>query len=106
MPAAGTGSDGRWKMSPAAAPGRLRPAIWVLAAIDLAAGAYLLVYAQRRERRDKPGVLAVGVTLFVCAALLGGLGSWQALQEPAEPVALDSSDLPAIRQAAGAGVTR
>ena len=26
-------------------------------------------------------VLAVGVTLVVCTALLGGLGSWQALQE-------------------------
>jgi len=26
---------------------------------------------------DKPGVLAVGVTLVVCAALLGGLGTWQ-----------------------------
>jgi cytochrome oxidase assembly protein ShyY1 len=69
--------------------------VWFLAVIDLTAGAYLLVYAQRRERRDKPGVLAVGVTLVVCAALLGGLGTWQALQEPAEPVAPGAPDLPA-----------
>ena len=69
--------------------------LWFLVAIDLAAGAYLLVYAQRRERRDKPGVLAVGVTLVVCAALLAGLGSWQALQQPAQPVAPGSPDLPA-----------
>jgi hypothetical protein len=68
--------------------------IWFLAVIDLAAGAYLAVYAHRRERRDKPGVLAVGVTLVVCAALLGGLGTWQAVQEPAEPVAPGSRDVP------------
>ncbi len=60
--------------------------IWFLAVVDLAAGAYLLVYAHRRERWDKPGVLGVGVTLVVCAALLGGLGTWQAVQEPAAPV--------------------
>jgi len=53
------------------------------------------VYAHRRERRDKPGVLAVGVTLVVCAALLGGLGTWQAVREPAAPVGPGSPDVPA-----------
>jgi len=69
--------------------------IWFLAVLDLAAGAHLLVYAHRRERRDKPGVLSVGVTLVVCAALLGGLGTWQAVQEPAAPVRPGAPDLPA-----------
>jgi cytochrome c-type biogenesis protein CcmH/NrfG len=66
--------------------------IWFLAVIDLAAGAYLLAYAQRR---DKHGMLAVGATLVVCAALLGGLGTWQARQQPAQPVAPGTPDLPA-----------
>lgn len=69
--------------------------LWFLAVIDLAAGAYLLVYAQSRARREKPGVLAVGVTLVVCATLLGGLGTWQALQKPAEPVAPGAPSVPA-----------
>ena len=42
----------------------------VLAAIDAAAGAYLIRYALRRERRDKDAVLAVGIFLVICAGLL------------------------------------
>ncbi len=69
--------------------------ICFLAVIDLATGAYLFLYAHRRERRDRPGVLAVGVSLVVCAVLLGGLGTWLAVQEPAEPIAPSSPDVPA-----------
>lgn len=69
--------------------------LWFLAAVDLAAGAYLLTYVQRRQLRDKPAMLAVGVTLVVCAALLGGLGTWQALQGPAAPGAPGAPSLPA-----------
>ena len=42
----------------------------VLALIDAAAGAYLIRYAIRRERRDKDAVLAIGMFLLVCAGLL------------------------------------
>lgn len=80
--------------APGSTTGQTPAVIWFLAIVDLAAGAYLLVYAYRRERRDKPGVLAVGVTLVVCAALLGGLGTWQAAQEPATPVGPSSPDVP------------
>lgn len=44
-----------------------------LALLDAAAGAYLLVYAVQRERRDKPGVLVTGVLLLMCAAALAVL---------------------------------
>lgn len=66
--------------------------IGFLAVVDLAAGAYLRD-AHRRERRDKPGVLSVGLTLVVCAALLGGVGTRQAV-EPATPVGPGLTDLP------------
>ena len=42
----------------------------VLAAIDVAVGAYLIRYAVRRERGDKDAVLAVGIFLVICAGLL------------------------------------
>ena len=45
----------------------------VLALVDAAAGGYLVRYALRREQRDKDAVLAVGVFLLVCAAVLVGL---------------------------------
>jgi drug/metabolite transporter (DMT)-like permease len=48
--------------------------IWLLAGADAAAGLYLVLYAYGRERRDKPGVLIVGVVLLLCAAMLAGLG--------------------------------
>ena len=63
-----------------------------MAVIDLVAGAYLLAYAQRQDKRR---MLAVGATLVVCAALLGGLGTWQAGQQPAQPVGPGAPDLPA-----------
>lgn len=44
-----------------------------LALVDAAAGGYLLVYAVRRERRDKPGVMVTGVVLLMCAAVLAML---------------------------------
>ncbi len=80
---AATGRDSPWQ-TPAV--------IWFIAVIDLAAGAYLLAHAQRQ---DKHGMLAVGATLIVCSALLGGLGTWQARQQPAQPVAPGAPDLPA-----------
>jgi hypothetical protein len=45
----------------------------VLALIDAAVGVYLVVYAIRRERRDKGAVLVVGIFLLACAAALGWL---------------------------------
>jgi hypothetical protein len=42
----------------------------VLAAVDAATAVYLLAWALRRERRDKPAVLVVGVVLAVCAMFL------------------------------------
>jgi hypothetical protein len=53
--------------------------LW-LALGDAAVGIYLVVYAVRRERRDKPAVLATGFVLLVCAAALGLLGLSEALQ--------------------------
>lgn len=47
-------------------------ALW-LALLDAVAGVYLVVYALRRERRDKPVVLVTGLFLLVCAAALGWL---------------------------------
>lgn len=63
--------------------------IWLLVAFDLAAGGYLLGWAARRPQRDKDGVLAVGVVLLVCAALLAGLAGWQLTQD--EPARLPPS---------------
>jgi len=59
--------------------------VWLLAGLDAAAGLYLIVVAYRRERRDKPGVLVVGILLITCAVLLAGLAAWQAAprSEPA-----------------------
>lgn len=48
--------------------------IWLLAALDLTAGVYLLRRALPRQRRDRDLVLAVGVMLLVCAAVLVGIG--------------------------------
>jgi hypothetical protein len=48
-----------------------------LALLDAAVGVYLIAYAIRRERRDKPAVLVVGIFLLACAAALG----WLALPE-------------------------
>ena len=52
-----------------------------LAVMDAAAGAYLIRYALRRERRDKDAVLAVGIFLLICAGLLLLL---QVLLEPGQ----------------------
>jgi drug/metabolite transporter superfamily protein YnfA len=46
----------------------------LLAAVDGAAGAWLVWYAARRERRDKPAVLVTGIFLLACAAILSVLG--------------------------------
>lgn len=59
--------------------------IWLLAALDLVAGVYLLRRALPRQRRDL--VVAVAVILLVCAATLVGIGAWQAAAPP-EPVVL------------------
>lgn len=62
--------------------------IWVLAAVDAAAGLYLLVHAYGREQRDKPGVLVVGIVLLLCAVTLADLGASIAAernQEAPEP---------------------
>jgi hypothetical protein len=39
-------------------------------ALDAAAGGYLVLYAVRREQRDKPGVMVTGLFLLLCAAAL------------------------------------
>jgi hypothetical protein len=44
--------------------------LYVVIVADLIAAAWLLGYARVRERRNRPGVVAVGVTLVVCAAVL------------------------------------
>ena len=41
-----------------------------LACLDAAAGAHLIRYAVRRERRDKDALLVTGMFLVVCAVLL------------------------------------
>jgi hypothetical protein len=45
-----------------------------LAVVDGAVGAWLVWYAARRERRDKPAVLVTGIFLLTCAAILSVLG--------------------------------
>lgn len=47
---------------------------WSLAAVDAAVAIYLLVWALRRQRRDKPLVAFVGAVLLVCAAVLAVIG--------------------------------
>lgn len=56
----------------------------VLGAFDGLAAVYLLAWAWRREARDKPGVMIVGLVLVVCSLVLvtGGL---LALNRPADP---------------------
>jgi len=44
-----------------------------LAALDCAAGVYLVLYARHRERRDPEAALAAGYFLIVCAVVLVGL---------------------------------
>ena len=51
--------------------------VFALAAVDAAVGAYLIRYALPRERRDKDAVLAVGISLVFCSALLVGLALWR-----------------------------
>lgn len=51
------------------------------ATIDVVVAVYLLVWAVRRKRRDKPLVLLVGVVLLVCAGFLAVV-AWPAA-EPA-----------------------
>ncbi len=41
-----------------------------LAGIDAMVGAYLIVYALRRERRDKDAVLVVGIILLLCSTAI------------------------------------
>ena len=45
----------------------------LLAVADAAGAAWLLRYGLRRERRDAPAVIVVGVLLLVCAVTLGGI---------------------------------
>lgn|GEM_PF-3753703 len=45
----------------------------LLAVADAAGGAWLLRYGRRRERRDAPAVLVVGVLLLVCSVTPGGI---------------------------------
>ncbi len=45
----------------------------VVALVDAAVGVWLIRYALLRERRDKDGVLVVGIVLLVCAAVLVGV---------------------------------
>lgn len=42
----------------------------ILALLDAAVGVYLIWYALKRERRDKPAVLVVGFFLLACFAAL------------------------------------
>lgn len=50
--------------------GRLLVVMLVLAGIDTLVGLYLVVYALRRERRDKDAVLVVGIVLMIWAGVL------------------------------------
>jgi hypothetical protein len=45
-----------------------------LADLDAAAGMYLILWAYRREQRDKPAVLNLGCMLVICALSLGVAG--------------------------------
>lgn len=54
-----------------------------VALIDTAVGVWLVRYAVRRERRDKDGVLFVGIVLLVCALLLVGVELLLVDQPPA-----------------------
>ena len=56
----------------------------VLAGADASAAAYLIV-SLRRERRNRPGVLVIGVLLVSCAVALAVL-SWPAGTHRRPPV--------------------
>ena len=64
---------------------------FALAALDAAAGAYFIRYAVRGERRDKDGVMAVGIVLVICAGLLVLL---ELLLEPGQLI----GEAPPVRQ--------
>lgn len=55
--------------------------IWLVAVLDLVAALWLLRGALPRERRDRDGVLAVGLLLLLCAVLLVGIGLWRVSAE-------------------------
>jgi hypothetical protein len=44
--------------------------LYVVVIADLVGAAWLLGYARVRERRNRPGVIAVGLMLVACAAVL------------------------------------
>jgi hypothetical protein len=44
--------------------------LYVVAGLDLAVARWLLWYARRRERRNRAGVVAVGLMLVLCAVAL------------------------------------
>ena len=44
--------------------------LYVVAGLDLAVAIWLLWYARRRERRNRTGVVIVGVMLVLCAVAL------------------------------------
>ena len=44
--------------------------LYVVAGLDLAVAGWLLWYAGRRERRNRAGVIVVGVMLVLCAVAL------------------------------------
>lgn len=60
----------------------------LLAVADAAGGAWLLRHGLRRERRETPAVIVVGVLLLACAVTLGGIavhvGTWPA--QPRHPL--------------------
>lgn len=58
--------------------------VFLLSAADAVAAVYLLAWVLRRERRDRGAVLAVGVTLALCAVALLVIGWPRA--EPVRPV--------------------
>lgn len=57
----------------------------LLVAADAATGVYLIFYALRRERRDKPGVLIVGSMLVLCAAALLIISAAGSARRPPAP---------------------
>ena len=64
---------------------------FALAVLDVTAGAYFIRYAVRRERRDKDGVMAVGIFLVIRAGLLVLL---ELLLEPGQLI----GEAPPVRQ--------
>lgn len=61
-------------------------ALWEMVAADAVAGAYLLGWALRRERRDKAAVLTVGVMLELCALALLVIAAVRPAGPPERPV--------------------